>query len=232
VLKSFLLLLLLGISGTLSAQRWQVGGGVGANLFKGDLLEWFFRPSVNQLTQVSPSFHAQVRYQEKQAFAYRGILSIGQIKGDGSLRPMALTGFTTDKFSGPILELGGIVDYNFRDYQSNKKIPNWTPYLYAGLAGIFAAPDVISTAGPSGPQAMFGLGIPFGVGAKYQLNSQWGLQAEFGATKALSDRLDNNIGPPGTGGSGDFFTLGQTDQNLHLNLSVTYSIISIFCPKE
>jgi hypothetical protein len=187
---------------------------------------------VNQLTQVSPSFQAQVRYQEKQAFAYRGILSIGQIKGDGSLRPMALTGFTTDKFSGPILELGGIVDYNFRDYQSNKKIPNWTPYLYAGLSGIFAVPDVISTVGASGPQAMFGLGIPFGVGAKYQLNSQWGLQAEFGTTKALSDRLDNNFGPPGTGGSGDFFTLGQTDQNLHLNLSVTYSIISIFCPKE
>lgn len=232
MLKSFLLLLLLSISGTLSAQRWQVGGGVGANLFKGDLLEWFFRPSVNQLTQVSPSFQAQVRYQEKQAFAYRGIFSIGQIKGDGSLRPMALTGFTTDKFSGPILELGGIVDYNFRDYQSSKKIPNWTPYLYAGLSGIFAVPDVISTTGASGPQAMFGLGIPFGVGAKYQLNSQWGLQAEFGTTKALSDRLDNNFGPPGTGGSGDFFTLGQTDQNLHLNLSVTYSIISIFCPKE
>lgn len=230
MLKSFLLLLLLGISGTLSAQRWQVGGGVGANLFKGDLMDWSLRPSVDQLLQASPSLNLQVRYQENQAFAYRGVLSVGQIKGDGSLAPTPSSGFDPNSFSGPIIELGGIVDYNFRDYQSNKKIQNWTPYLYAGLSGMFAVPDVTSTvAGASGSKPMFGIGIPFGVGAKYQLNSQWGLQAEFGTTRAMSDMLDGSKGVTGTD---SFFTLSQTDQNLHVNLSITYSIISIFCPKE
>jgi len=226
VLKSFFLLFLLGISGTLSAQRWQVGGGIGANLFKGDLMDWSLRPSLNQLLQASPSFHAQVRYQENQAFAYRGVLSIGQIKGDGSLSTTPSSGFNSNSFKGPIVELGGVVDYNFRDYQSNKKIQNWTPYLYAGLTGMVATPEIT---GAGGSTTTIALGIPFGVGAKYQINSQWGLQAEFGTTRALNDMLDGSAGVTGTD---SFFTLSQTDQNLHGNLSITYSIISIFCPKE
>jgi hypothetical protein len=231
VLKNYLLLFLLGISGTLSAQRWQVGGGIGANLFKGDLMDWSLRPNFGQLLKVNPSIHAQVRYQEKQAFAYRGILSFGQISGDASLFSTPSIGFNQDSFSGPMLELGGIVDYNFRDYQSNKKIRNWTPYFYGGLSGILAMPEI-----KSGPNVevkpVVALGIPFGVGVKYQLNSQWGLQGEFGTTKALNDMLDGYAGPTNAGGSEGFFTLSQTDQNLHLNLSITYSIISIYCPKE
>jgi hypothetical protein len=39
-------------------------------------------------------------------------------------------------------------------------------------------------------------------------------------------------GSAGVTGTDSFFTLSQTDQNLHGNLSITYSIISIFCPKE
>ena len=229
MLKSFLLLLLLGISGTLSAQRWQVGGGIGANLFKGDLMDWSLRPSVDQLLQASPSLNLQVRYQENQAFAYRGVLSVGQIKGDGSLAPTPSSGFDPNSFSGPIIELGGIVDYNFRDYQSNKKIQNWSPYLYAGLATIFAEPKFTSN---NQIKSIFALGIPFGVGIKYELNSRWGIQADFGTTRALSDKLDNFWMPaPEFSGDG-FLNLAQTDQNLHVNLSITYSIISIFCPKE
>jgi hypothetical protein len=144
VLKTYLLLFLLGISGTLSAQRWQVGGGIGANLFKGDLMDWSLRPNFGQLLKVNPSVHAQVRYQEKQAFAYRGILSFGQISGDASLFSTPSIAFNKNSFSGPMLELGAIVDYNFRDYLSNKKIRNWTPYVYAGLASIFAEPKLTS----------------------------------------------------------------------------------------
>ena len=229
MLKTYLLLFLLGISATLSAQRWQVGGGIGANLFKGDLMDWSLRPSLQQFLQVSPSIQAQVRYQEKQAFAYRGIFSYAQFKGDGSLFSTPSTGFKSDSFKGPILEIGGIVDYNFRDYQSNKKNKNWSPYVYAGLASIFAEPKFTSD---SQIKSVFALGIPFGVGVKYQLNPQWGLQGEFGTTKAMNDMLDGFAGPTNAGGSKSFFTLSQTDQNLHLNLSITYSIISIYCPKE
>jgi len=84
-------------------------------------MDWSLRPSVDQLLQASPSLHLQVRYQENQAFAYRAVLSVGQIKGDGSLSTTPSSGFDPSSFSGPIVEFGGIVDYNFRDYQSNKK---------------------------------------------------------------------------------------------------------------
>jgi hypothetical protein len=87
--------------------------------------------------------------------------------------------------------------------------------------------------GPTGEvKPVVALGIPFGLGVKYQLNPQWGLQGEFGTTKAMNDMLDGYAGPTNAGGSEGFFTLSQTDQNLHLNLSITYSIISIYCPKE
>jgi hypothetical protein len=142
------------------------------------------------------------------------------------------------KFNGKIAELSAIVDYNFRDYQSNKKNRNWTPYIYSGLSFLLSQSNNTfqskSNSLVSGVEekTVLALGIPFGVGVKYQLNSQWGLQGEFGTTKALNDMLDGYAGPTNAGGSEGFFTLSQTDQNLHLNLSITYSIISIYCPKE
>ena len=86
---------------------------------------------------------------------------------------------------------------------------------------------------PSGsipnPMTFFTFSIPYGIGVKYQINPAWGVQFEFGSSKVLTDVID---GMPSYLGSTDKISFSQGDQFLNTSLMFTYSIISIFCPKE
>ena len=69
--KILLTSLLVFISVLVLGQRWQFAAGPGAVLYKGDLLDWHLAPNAAQLEKMSPSVNFQVRYQQKNAFAYR-----------------------------------------------------------------------------------------------------------------------------------------------------------------
>lgn len=195
-------------------------------LFKGDLLDWHLLPNGGQLANMSPALNFQVRYQETKAFAYRLKMGFSSLQGDATLRPLPMSGFSRNSFSSSIIEIATLADYNFLDYQQNAKIKNWTPYLYGGLAAVMVS---TSGSGTTIEDSFVTIGLPFGLGVKSQINKHWGIQGEFGTTKALNDLLD---GTPSKNGSLDKITLAQTDQYLHASLTLTYSIISIFCPKE
>lgn len=215
---------LLGLFSVLTfGQRWQFAGGGGMVLYKGDLLDWHLAPNAAQLKKMSPSVNFQVRYQEKNTFAYRAKLNFSSLQGDGSLNSLPSSGYASNTFSSPLIEISFISEYNFLDYQSNLKIKNWTPYLYGGFSGIYVSP---SGAIPS-PMTFFTFSIPYGIGMKYQINRTWGVQFEFGASKVLSDNID---GFPTDIGSTSKISFSQGDQYLNSSLMFTYSIISIFCP--
>lgn len=225
-MPKILLTILLIFSNVLAfGQRWQFAAGGGMVLYKGDLLDWHLMPNAIQLKKMSPSVNFQVRYQEKNAFAYRAKLNISSLQGDGSLNPLPAITYSSNTFSSPLIELSFISEYNFLDYQSNRKIKNWTPYLYGGFSGIFASP---SGSIPN-PMTFFTFSIPYGLGFKYQINQVWGVQWEFGTSKVLSDLID---GKPSDPLSTNKISFSQGDQFLNSSLMFTYSIISIFCPKE
>ncbi len=206
-------------------QRWQFAAGPGAVLYKGDLLDWHLAPNSAQLQKMSPSVNLQVRYQEKNAFAYRAKFNFSSLQGDGSLNPLPSIGFASKTFSSPLIDFSLITEYNFLDYQSNRKIKNWTPYLYGGVSGMFVSPQGLIP----NPMTFFTFSIPYGVGLKYQINPVWGVQFEFGTSKVFSDNID---GIPTETGSKDKISFSQGDQFLNSSLMFTYSIVSIFCPKE
>jgi len=225
VSKILLTSLLVFISVLTFGQRWQFAAGPGAVLYKGDLLDWHLVPNTAQLKKMSPSVNFQVRYQEKNAFAYRAKFNFSSLQGDGSLNLLPAIGYSTKTFSSPLIDFSLLSEYNFLDYQSNRKIKNWTPYLYGGISGMFVSPS----ASIPNPMTFFTFSIPYGVGVKYQINPAWGVQFEFGSSKVLSDVID---GMPSNGGSIDKISFSQGDQFLNSSLMFTYSIISIFCPKE
>jgi len=225
VSKILLTSLLVFISVLSFGQGWQLAAGPGAVLYKGDLLDWHLAPNAAQLKKMSPSVNLQVRYQKKNAFAYRAKFNFSSLQGDGSLNPFPAIGYSTKTFSSPLVDLSLITEYNFLDYQSNRKIKNWTPYLYGGFSGMFSSP---SGSIPN-PMTFFAFSIPYGVGVKYQISPAWGVQFEFGTSKVLTDVID---GMPSYLGSTDKISFSQGDQFLNSSLMFTYSIISIFCPKE
>jgi hypothetical protein len=223
--KILLTSLLVFISVLVLGQRWQFATGPGAVLYKGDLLDWHLAPNAAQLKKMSPSVNFQVRYQEKNAFAYRAKFNFSSLQGDGSLNPLPVIGYSTKTFSSPLIDLSLITEYNFLDYQSNRKIKNWTPYLYGGFSGMFVSP----TGSIPNPMTFFTFSIPYGAGLKYQISPAWGVQFECGTSMVLSDFID---GMPSYGGKTDKISFSQGDQILNSSLMFTYSIISIYCPRE
>ena len=135
------------------------------------------------------------------------------------------------------MEIGFLVDYNFLDFQKNKKIKNWTPYIFGGFSSFFANPQnsvkATGSTNLSHPNVMNGsfisFAIPFGVGVKYQINQIWSIKLEGGSRKTLTDRVDGWIT---TGATRSNFTTNFTDQYLHGALSITFSIPRIYCPSE
>ncbi len=207
------------------AQRWALSTTTGTNLYKGDLSDWKLLPNLNQLKDISSAVKFAVRYQRTQAFAYRGQVSIGRISGSGLNNPGPNLDFNTDSFKSAIVEMSGIVDYNFLDYQSDRKVRNWSPYIYGGLSYLFVNPK----GGLISGLPFFTWAVPYGVGVKYQLTPRLGLQWEFGSSKTFTDVLDN---APSDILDRSHFTTQQTDQVLQSSITVTYVIKSVFCPRE
>jgi hypothetical protein len=210
---------------TLQAQRLAMSVGTGATLYKGDLSDFHLIPRLSQVKSANTAVNFQVRYQPKQALAYRAKLTFTGLDGDGSNNPLPSVSFSTNRFSTPLIEFSGLVDYNFKDYQANRHIRNWTPFVYGGLGFLFVSPEGnIPT-----PMTYFTWSIPFGVGVKAQISNRVGLQWEFGMSKSLSNILD---GQAAWGERAKTFTLNKTDQYLQSSISVTYSLISVYCPRD
>ncbi len=223
--KLVTLFLAVFMSFSLQAQRWSMSAGAGASMYKGDLSDWHLIPYLSQLKTLNTAVNFQLRYQPDQAITYRGKLSFSGLDGDGANYLLPSSSFSTNNFSSPLIEFSGLVDYNFKDYQANRNLRNWTPFIYGGLGFLFVSPEgVIDT-----PKTYFTWAIPFGVGIKAQLNNRVGLQWEFGMSKSLSNILD---GQAAWGEQPKIFTLNKTDQYLQSSVSITYSLISVYCPRD
>lgn len=242
VLKNCLLFLLLLISTNAIAQRWQWSFGAGATLFKGDMQDWSLLPNIPQAKQVLPSLDLEIAYQETQAFNYRATLMISGLQGNSLNNGWSNAGLAGNSgaFRSSLVELGLLVDYNFMDYQKNRKIKNLTPYIYGGFSSFFANPqNSVKDPRPSSPPnsqhpnvmngSFISFAIPFGVGIKYQLNNLWSIKWEGGTRKTLTDRLDGWIT---SGADRSNLTPSFTDQYLHTSVSVTFSLQRIYCPSE
>ena len=73
--------------------------GAGGNMYKGDLSDWNLLPKLAQLKTMNTAVDFQVRFQPKQAFAYRAKLTFTGIDGDGANNPLPTVLYSTKSFS-------------------------------------------------------------------------------------------------------------------------------------
>lgn len=240
--KYFFLFLIFFSASSSFAQRWQWSLGAGATLYKGDMQDWAMYPSVAQMKQLLPSLNVEIAYQESQAFNYRAQVLLTGIQANSANNAWSKAGLggLNGTFRSSLVELGLLVDYHFIDYQKNRKIRNWSPYLFGGFATFFANPQnsLLPTTVPSplplnAPDVMNGsfisFAIPFGIGVKYQMSPTWGIKWEAGSRKTLTDRLDGWITK---GADRSNFTTSLTDQYMNTSISITFSLDRIYCPSE
>jgi hypothetical protein len=252
VIKSFFFLMFIVCFQQANAQMLQWSIGSGATLFKGDMQEWALYPNKAQIKELIPSLNVELAYQGKSALAYRGQILITGLQGNSQNNIFSNSNIGVGTTSGGMLipnegafraslvEVAFLVDYNFLDYQKNRKIINWTPYLFGGFASFFANPQNSikdpNTAVPPNTQhpnvmngSFISFAVPFGIGVKYQINNMWSLKLEAGNRKTLTDRLDGWIS---NGASRSNMTTNFTDQYMNVSFSVTISLPRIFCPSE
>jgi opacity protein-like surface antigen len=216
------------ISLSASAQRWSYGAGLGGTLYHGDLANWNFFPNLKELSNTKPSVNLQVIYQRKSFFDYRLQIAYTGLSGnvDNRISP-PVGGFIQTKFTSSLIQIDGLIDYNFLDYQSNRKIVNWSPYVYVGLSGVLAKVSGVNNGASFNSSMLPVMAFPYGLGIKYQVNSNLGLQLEGGSRKAFSSALDS---PRDTSVSN--YDLFNGDQYLFTSISLIYTFQSIFCPTD
>lgn len=105
-------------------------------------------------------------------------------------------------FSNKVNELSLRANFNFFRFIPGRELNRYTPYLFAGIAGITQNPYVRFTNGntinlqdlelqKNNNISKTAIAIPFGVGFKYNIKGPWSIGAELGYRTAFNNDIDN-----------------------------------------
>ena len=211
----------------------ELGLGLGATNYKGEVSPQF------QWQNSRPAATLFYRYDLTPPITLRGAFMAGSlhaedanVSGAGG-GPAPLPDYRQVKLTGSVLELSGVVEYNFLDYhrREDQGHVHFTPYLFIGLAGYYANTTTKTTNAVLQPAfnrsgSKFGVAIPAGVGVKVALSEHWNVGAEMGARKTFTDKLDHLADQ-------DALYVNAHDQDWYYftGLNVSYTFYKILCPK-
>ncbi len=179
-----------------AAQDIDIGVFGGGSYYLGEL-----NPG-NQFLFTRPAYGGLIRFNFDTRWAMRMQVLQGQIAGDD-----AVSGANTLRnlrFTSPLTELSGVVEFNFLDYFTGSMNNYFSPYLFGGPGFFIFNPKAdydgetinlrdITTEGQTnnGKYSLYGLSAVFGFGMKYSLNNRFGLGLEWGMRKTFTDYLDD-----------------------------------------
>ncbi|WP_192348005.1 DUF6089 family protein [Algoriphagus sp. Y33] len=180
------LLLFFGISGEIQAQKYEIGGGLGAAAYSGDIIR---KIDPGQLGLQATLFGKR---NFDNVWSLRGSVTGAFLYGADSIKPIDKVAQLRDaRFRAGVLELSAVMEFNFLDYLAPNSEFRFSPYAFFGLGYslIFAKGNTFQY----NVSSKYNLGtvvIPFGGGIKYQLDERWTLAAELGFRPTFTDYLD------------------------------------------
>lgn len=202
--KAYVILTVISLSFlTTKAQRWEIGGLLGATNYIGDISK---DPNIRQ---TRAGVNLWVRYNLNRHFSYRAGLGYGRAAANDSLyksNTLRDLGFRTT-----IIEFSNIFEFHYNPFGlSHPKNKNSTFYVLSGLNVFYYNPQAyysgqwidlrpLGTEGQnlddgSGQYSKISLSIPVGAGVKYKLTQNWILGFEVGYRYTFTDYLDDISG--------------------------------------
>ena len=172
--KLFILLLLAAVSSNAFGQNkksGEIGIVLGGSYYMGEL-------NKTPLVGTKLSAGAFYRHTFDTRFAVNGNFTYGKLAGDAE--NTAFENPSIQSFNNPFYELGGVAEFNFIPFLPGNKKYFSTPYVFAGFA----------TAYYPGGRKKFLYNIPFGVGVKHNLNTNFILAAHVALHKTFNDEID------------------------------------------
>ena len=221
--RSFLVgLLLIFIVSSLSAQRSEVGFGLGTFNYTGDIARTY------NFLNSKPAATVFYRSNMSKVVSFRAAVTAGKIGARDSRNPIdEFAAARNASFNLFLMEGSTVMEYHFLNWRDEKHILRFTPYMFAGL----------SLFGISGHQTKRGDysnvqgAIPFGAGVKYIVNPKWYVALEFGVRKTFFDYLDNiSVGNKNNKSNRQYGNPFDNDAFYFLGLSVTRTFYEIPCP--
>ncbi|GAB3259572.1 DUF6089 family protein [Larkinella harenae] len=215
-------MLLLNYSKARAQSTWEVGGGLGGMIYKGDLA-----PSIIP-GNIRPAGNLLVRYNVSKPFTVRFNAGLGQIAGKDRRFNDPFQQARDLSFKTNLRELNVLMEYNFLNYSPLRKVKNWTPYVFGGL-GLFTFKTEPRSPGYQ-RKSLFN--FPLGAGIKYEFKRPWSLGLEYGTRFSGSDYLDN-FGPNTFGGTDKLLNgnPNSKDSYTYVGLTLTYTFYRIVCPE-
>lgn len=213
----------------------EIGIGIGGANYKGDLA-----PTYRFLNN-QPAMTVFYRHDLSAPITLRGGLTGShRIFDDNTIGDdnydLPLPNFRQANMRLSLTELSAVVEYNFLDYYDLRQRPRFSPYLFAGVAGLlyhvkttFGEPN-FAAAYDQDWRLSLAVAIPFGVGMKYALSKHWNLGLEFGARKTFTDRLDNVHIQNADGQDKRVANPYDKDWYFYNGVSLSYTIYRINCP--
>ncbi|WP_400192432.1 DUF6089 family protein [Hymenobacter sp. B81] len=204
----------------------ELGVGLGGLAYKGELSPEY------RLANNRPAVFAFYRKDISAPITLRGGLAYGMLRASDanvtgeSGNTLPLPAYRQASLKGTVLELSGLVEYNFFDYHNRRDKVHFTPYVFVGVAPFLSS---VTTQGPlpgfNESNSAVGFAIPAGIGMKLALSRRWNLGLEAGARKAFTDLLDNvSLQSPVVANSHD------QDWYYLAGLSLSYTFYKIPCP--
>lgn len=197
-------ILLIGSFLTAQAQRFELGGGVGATHYKGELYPSFKPFAANIGTNAFARINLIKSGISIKATGMIGILSADETRVNSLFHQNRGLQFRTN-----IWEAGGQIEYNFLHFRSTHiRDSDWTPYVFGGY-NIFTVGKRSFSVNSPADRPLFAYNktindssrervIPFGIGVKKIIRPRLNLTVEFGARKIMgdnnSDVVIDNIG--------------------------------------
>ncbi len=203
-----------------TAQRSEIGFGIGTLTYTGELVRNYnFRYS-------KPAATVLYRSNINKIVSFRATLTGGRLAA--SEKP--IDAFAVERnTSFDIFMIEGAVglEYHFLNWRDSKVPQRISPYLFGGLGLFGFSGNQTKAAEYSNVQAA----LPFGGGVKYIINPRWYAALEFGVRKTFFDYLDNVS--DFTDQSRKNYRYGNPNDNdtyYFLGLTLTRTFYTIPCP--
>jgi hypothetical protein len=207
-------------SGSVFAQRSEVGFGLGTLNYTGDLVRSY------DFLNSKPAATVFYRSNISKVVSFRAAVTGGKLAASDERPIDAFAAERNASFNVFLFETSTVMEYHFMNWRDEKRMLRFTPYMFAGFAlfGISGA--------QSKPEQYSNIqgAIPIGLGMKYIINPKWYVAAEFGARKTFFDYLDNVSVGDRRFKNYQYGNPHDNDSYYFLGLSVTRTFYVIPCP--
>ena len=200
-LKHYLLFVcfILGFSHFANGQRgWEIGGLAGVSYYTGDLNTSF------DLTHPGLNLSAAARYNFDKRLCMKMGLNYGFISANDKYSSNDFEVRRNLHFRSNIFDFTGQVEFNFLPYTHGDTDEWFTPYVFTGFTVFKFNPqaklgDEWIDLQPLGTEGQFRgeeyfttkLAIPYGLGLKFDINSEWSVNFEIKSHYLFTDYLDD-----------------------------------------